>query len=165
MTRNERLDAALEPLDQGDNPEDTNASGVRLNPERFLLVENNLGSASGIQPHYFTTHASLEAAGGYNADQDNAHEWEIHFALDLDTGEQYEGTPYITIGWGRAPEADLLDTSERLARVRSLIEEAQRAVPSSGVGTYAEVYDALGQAWGQVTDLLGAEIVDALEAN
>lgn len=96
-TRKQRIEEVLEEITPVGDAEDTGIAHLLTNPERFLLVEENNGSAAYMQSHYLTTHESLEYAGAYNVGQEFAEDWSILFALDLDTGVRHE--PEVRIEW------------------------------------------------------------------
>lgn len=51
----------------------------------------------------------------------------------------------------------------RLVQAREKIEEAQRAVPASGLGTYRNLNDHLYQAWAECERLIQAATKEALK--
>jgi hypothetical protein len=89
MTRESRIDAVLVAVAPYGSAEYTNSDGARLNPDRYLLVEKNVGSAADEQSHYFTTHPSLDEAWAYHDGQEYREDWEVTLAVDLDTGTRY----------------------------------------------------------------------------
>lgn len=90
MTREDRIREVIAALDPVGDGEDTNIAHVFDSPERFLLVEQNVGRAAYMQSHYLTTHDTLEDAGLYHAGQEYAEDWMILYALDLETGVRHE---------------------------------------------------------------------------
>lgn len=91
MNRTERIDEVLAGLEIRGVAEDTHADEIGVDPDRFLLVERNVGSAAYMQSHWFTTHDTLQDAGEYHVGQEYAEDWEIEFAVDLDTGVRHQG--------------------------------------------------------------------------
>jgi hypothetical protein len=67
------LGAVLERLDV--EPNEDNGL-LELGDGPFLLVERNLGSASDVQPYYFTRHESRAAAVEYSRGGECAEDWE-----------------------------------------------------------------------------------------
>ena len=102
LSRENRIDAILEALEVVGDDDSTNRVGVRYQPSQFLLVESNVGSASAMQSHYLTTHNTLKYAGDYHVRQEYADDWQIEFAVDLDTGQRYEGE-IAGVQWAAVP--------------------------------------------------------------
>jgi hypothetical protein len=103
VRRASRLDAVVTAVEPTGTEIDGELEDLRASElGRFLLVERNVGS-SGDPSHWFTTHHSLDHAGTYHVNQEYAHDWEIAFAVDLDTGERYEGE-LANVTWTKVSE-------------------------------------------------------------
>lgn len=96
MTRQDRINETIAGLEVFGSGEDTGMDNLD-NPSRYLLVEENVGSAKDEQSHWFSTFDTLEEAGAYHASQEFRQDWEIQFAVDLDTGTRHE--PELKIVW------------------------------------------------------------------
>jgi hypothetical protein len=89
MNREMRIDATVKAIETVGTDEDLGLNEARVNPERYLLVEKNLGSAAYMQSHWFGTHETLEAAWDNHQGQEHVEDWQLEFAVDLDTGVSY----------------------------------------------------------------------------
>lgn len=96
MTRQDRINETIAELEVFGSEEDTGANEI-ANPSRYLLVEKNVGSAADTQSHWFSTFDTLEEASTYHTSQEYRQDWEIQFAVDLDTGARHE--PELKIVW------------------------------------------------------------------
>lgn len=94
-TRIERLDKIKAEL----GPDIENFDEVRaqletdetFTPECILLVEECTLVGRGAEYHV-TLHGQLGDAGDYNTQQEYASDWQIVFAVNLDTGQRYSAT-------------------------------------------------------------------------
>lgn len=130
MTRKERLDEVLEEVAPTDNTEDTGLDALaELNElKQFLLVEKNHGSAAYMQSHFFTTHDTLDECAAYNLGQEYREDWQIVFAVDLDTGSRFAAEePEQLIFW-RTPGGELIGASDYVSResILDALREAER---------------------------------------
>lgn len=97
MNREMRIDAIVLATEPVGPAEDLGIDDARLDPERYLLIEQNIGRAAHAQSHWFSTHESLDAAWAYHEGQEYAEDWSVVRAVDLDTGASYApGTTTVT---------------------------------------------------------------------
>jgi hypothetical protein len=85
----------IDDLDQASRRCTTTESGAE-SMQRYLLVEENVGSAKVEQPCYLSTHDSPQEAATYAAGQEYPEDWAVRYLLDLDTGERFSAEVSIT---------------------------------------------------------------------
>lgn len=152
MTREERFDAIVTETGVVGADDDTNVATAREALRQFVLVERNVGSAHLYQSHYVTTHDSLDEAGGYHLGNEYREDWEVMFALDLDTGSKFTMEVQEIARW-MTPGGELVG-SEFVSR-ESIIEALREAHRN----------DSAADAVEYVSDLVGwsAEDDDELQ--
>lgn len=129
--RLERIDAIAAELNIVGELDSTGQDEAKADPGRFLLVEKNVGSASHMQSHFISTHETLETASNYHIGQEYIEDWQIVFAIDLDTGQRFDGE-ITQVAWTPTglpdPPEDLRDAWARYQRGEHVEGYEQRAL-------------------------------------
>jgi hypothetical protein len=99
MTREERIAAIVNEVGVI-GPDDNTGIADIDEPRQYLLVEKNHGRAAYAQSHFLTTHDSLDEAAAYHLGQEYREDWQIVFAVDLDTDARLTAVePETLITW------------------------------------------------------------------
>ncbi len=78
--------------------------------KRWLLVENNRGSAASSQPVWLSTHDSPERARAYHDGQEYRADWEPKFLVDLDTRQTHTIETAISFEFDPAIQPEIVKT-------------------------------------------------------
>jgi hypothetical protein len=104
-TTTQRLRALDELLGQLEEPmTDSDVALLRRDAQRdpdgsrIALVQKNTNTGE----RWVTVHANLEAAGSYAVSDEHPEDWELRFAVDLETRITYNGAFTITWAEGSA---------------------------------------------------------------
>lgn len=95
--RRRRITAAIKRAEPHGGADDLGLDGLDPVQDRYLLVERNVGSASGSQSHWFSTHRSRKAATDAILGQEYPDDWVTVELVDLDANIVYE--PELKITW------------------------------------------------------------------
>lgn len=94
--RRRRITARVKAIKPSGNEIELGLDNITEEPERYLLIERNIGSAAASQSHWFSTHPSRAAAARAVVGQEYPEDWQVVELLDLDTKIRYVDVPHVT---------------------------------------------------------------------
>lgn len=153
MTRKDRIAAIVAEVGVIGPDTDTGIADIDDPPKQYLLVEKNHGRAAYAQSHFLTTHDSLDQAAAYHLGQEYREDWQIVFAVDLDTDARLTAVePETLITWVTAG-GENIGGNAWISR-ESVIEALRNAHENDSAADAVEF----------VSDLVGWSAEDAGEA-